>query len=301
MAFVAKKLDSEEIIVPMQAEDSEEYLCVQCDSKMFPRPHRDSNSTVTRHFYHYRDNGCAGESDVHEHAKMKAVSLLMQIFQDNENVKNIDWEMQFRVGPSKSQFADAGLVFRKKSELWGDGIAIEVQHRNSTKDRYAITKNYNDLCLTVLWLRPHTLLQEGDRANEVLESLLTGEHDSLKRNGGAAYPDPYPYVVFHSETVSKKEKPKEVKSKTQLVNEHKKREYYKSYTSYSKVYKTKYKSLTPERKEWHCDKNGCLEHFNRVFRYERDGVKIEFKRCVGHGEPSEPEIKAEFGKVRYDL
>jgi hypothetical protein len=300
MPFLAKKLENEQIVVPMSAEDGQDYRCVSCDRLLFTRPHRSTNSSIARHFCHYDDTGCSGESDVHKHAKMKAVSLLMEIFEDSSNVDEIDWEQAFVVGPSKKQFADAGLVFNQPSEVWGGGIAVEVQHKNTSKKRGLTTQNYLKSDVSVLWLRPHHLLQLGNDAKDVFESMLRGKCAKLKRHRKKeGNRDTYPYIVFFNENVPSKAT-KRVKSSISPKKTSPSK-YRSKPASPSPVYKVNYKSLTPKTEDYHCESNGCLEHFTRIFSYERAGVKVRIKRCQRHGEPSEPEIKTKLGKLRYGI
>jgi len=302
MTFVAKKLESDQIVVPMSAEDGQEYRCVSCDGLLFPRPHRSTQSSIARHFCHYDDTGCAGESDVHEHAKMMAVSLLMEIFEDEKNVHEIDWELDFDVANNKKQFADAGVKFDSNVKPWGQAIAVEVQHKNTSKKRGKTSKRYADEGVSVLWLRPHHLLKLGDDAKQTFESMLKGNHSSLKRNRKATgVRDAYPYIVFQNEEVVRDAQNAKKNQKKSIYSKSNRRRYYKKPRSHRSFYKVKYESLTPETQEWHCDKNGCTEHFSKIYDYERAGVKIKIQRCAAHGAPSESEIKTKFGLVRYGL
>ena len=242
-----------------------------------------------------------------------AVSLLMEIFENEKNVHEIDWELDFDVANSKKQFADAGVKFNSNVKPWGEAIAVEVQHKNTSKKRGTTSKRYADKGVSVLWLRPHHLLKLGDDAKQAFESMLKGDHPSLKRNRKAtSVRDPYPYIVFQDEDVvqdaknTKKKQKKSIYSKSNRRRYYKKpqskhRRYYKKPQSHRSSYKVKYESLTPETQEWHCEKNGCVEHFSKIYDYERAGVKIKIQRCASHGAPSESEIKTKFGLVRYGL
>jgi len=294
MPFVAKHPDTDEWVIPAKAEDSVEYICTNCAGKMFVRPHTTTKSSITRHFYHYADSDCFGETDVHFHAKMMASSLLVEIYQDlcDHSEYSVDDEMIFKKEGLKNQFADAGVKFNSKKDPWGAGIAVEIQHKNKSKKRGTSTYNYNQKDVSVLWIKPHQLFEMGDDAKNQFYRMILGKHKSLKSSKR------YPYIVFHDEVVNSEVQ----KDKSQLHKKQKSKNLRNESWSADRwrfrAKKKDYKSLTPEPEPWHCGKHGCLNHFIKIFEYERDEMVLKMKRCEVHGEPTDAELTTAFGGLR---
>jgi len=308
MPWVAIDPESKKPIIPAKAEDSKEYLCTNCGEGMFVRPHKDTESNIARHFTHYSDTGCVGETDVHFHSKMMAESLLHEIFEDlhHAKVEKIDNELCFKGNGLKNQFADAGVRFLEGIEPWGKGLAIEVQHKNKSKRRGQSSQLYKKKDVSVLWLQPHHLLQMGDDAKNWFYKMILGKHKNLKRNRSnhrRGIRGTYPYIVFFNQVSNRDEKAQKTK---QIKRSQKSQNIYSGdftideeifVSGYGYQY-TEYKSLTPETENWHCEKHGCLNHFVKVYKYERDGLHLKIKRCEKHGEPSWAEITTRFGTLR---
>jgi len=278
MPWVATDPESEKPIIPAKAEDSKKYLCTNCGEGMFVRPHKDTESKIARHFTHYSDTGCFGETDVHFHAKMMAESLLYEIFEHlhHAKVEKIDNELRLKGNGLNNQFADAGVRFLEEIKPWGKGLAIEVQHKNKSKRRGQSSQLY--------------------KKKDVSERLKRNR--SNHRRGVIST---YPYIVFYDQNSYSSETGDKAK---QIKRPKKSRNIYTGHISRNeKAWKpryenTEYKSLTPEREDWHCEKHGCLNHFVKVYEYERDGLHLKIKRCEKHGEPSWAEITTRFGTLR---
>lgn len=301
MPWVAKNPDSGKLITPAKATDSKTYLCTNCAEGMFVRPHRETPSTTTRHFVHYSDTGCVGETDVHFHAKMMAESLLHEIFEDlhNKEVEIIDNELCFDKGKLKRQFADAGVRFRAELNPWGEGLAIEVQHKNKSKRKGESAVLYKEKNVSVLWLQPHHLLKMGDDAKNIFYKMIIGKHKRLKRNRAPSNQTmpTYPYIDFYNETNNPGQKQEESKESWKSSSG--------DYVSMGKRWKprykyTRYKSLTPKSEEWHCSKHGCTNHFVKTYRFRRDGMILKMQRCEDHGKPADSEITTGFGLLRME-
>jgi len=306
MPWVATDPESEKPIIPAKAEDSKKYLCTNCGEGMFVRPHKDTESKIARHFTHYSDTGCFGETDVHFHAKMMAESLLYEIFEHlhHAKVEKIDNELRLKGNGLNNQFADAGVRFLEEIKPWGKGLAIEVQHKNKSKRRGQSSQLYKKKDVSVLWLQPHHLLQMGDDAKNSFYKMILGKHKRLKRNRSnhrRGVISTYPYIVFYDQNSDSSETGDKAK---QIKRPKKSHNIYTGHISRNeKAWKpryenTEYKSLTPEREDWHCEKHGCLNHFVKVYEYERDGLHLKIKRCEKHGEPSWAEITTRFGTLR---
>jgi len=306
MPWVATDPESEKPIIPAKAEDSKKYLCTNCADGMFVRPHKDTESKIARHFTHYSDTGCVGETDVHFHAKMMAESLLYEIFEDlhHAKVEKIDNELCFKENGLNNQFADAGVRFLEEIEPWGKGLAIEVQHKNKSKRRGQSSQLYKKKDVSVLWLRPHQLLQLGDDAKNWFYKMILGKHKNLKRNRSnhcRIVRGTYPYIVFYNENSNGSETEQKA---NQIKHPKKSRDIYSGDRNLDRqnwkprYQNTEYKSLTPETEDWHCEKHGCLKNFIKVYQYERDGLHLKIQRCEKHGEPSWAEITTRFGTLR---
>lgn len=261
---------------------------------MFVRPHTTTKSSITRHFYHYAESDCFGETDVHFHAKMMASSLLHEIFEDvcDDSEYSVDDEMFFKKEGIKNQFADAGVKFNPKKDPWGDGIAVEIQHKNKSKKRSTSTYNYNRKGVSVLWIMPHQLFQMGDDAKNQFYKMILGKHNLLKSSAR------YPYLVFHDKVVNSEVKKERSQSNKKRKSNNLENRSWSSNRWQTRTKKKEYKSLTPEPEPWHCDKHGCLNHFIKIFEYERDEMILKVKRCPDHGEPTDPELTTAFGGLR---
>jgi hypothetical protein len=145
-----------EPVTPEEIDDGTPVSCPECDGKMLPRgPFEDGRA---RHFYHVTGgpddgNRCSGgESDPHRKMKSLAVSALRQTFPDHTRCEP---EVALDVSQTETlpdtRHADTLVEFTTPNRYYGNGIIIETQYRNHTKDLYATTHDYLSLDYSVYW------------------------------------------------------------------------------------------------------------------------------------------------------
>lgn len=156
MPFIAYK-DGQSVI-PEQVDDGEDVRCRACLERMRARGPFDDGTA--RHFYHVEHDrggaGCRdggpGESATHLKWKSWAVSALRQHYDDYRvcapevpiDVSGTDTEVDERR-------ADALLEFDDRNRFYGNGIIVEVQHLNVSKDIRGTTHDYLELGYSVYW------------------------------------------------------------------------------------------------------------------------------------------------------
>jgi hypothetical protein len=151
MPFVAEL--SEKRVIPEEVADGTDVMCPSCGKTMRPRgPFSDGTA---RHFYYLTDSGgCSGgESDTHRKWKSLAVSALRTRFDDR--AAQIGPESPIDVSETASSVTerrvDALVRFENRHDLFGDGLAIEAQYRNESKDIEATTHDYLSNGVSVFW------------------------------------------------------------------------------------------------------------------------------------------------------
>lgn len=155
MAFRALRDGS--VVVPAMVDNREEVICPQCGEKMFARggEHR------ARHFYHPDSGGSGGctdssdsESARHARCVALAVARLREVF--DSSLHSCAPEVKLDVSQSGSgnsiRRADALLEFAGENEFFGEGLIIEIQHRNHSKDKRITTHDYLSAGYSVVWL-----------------------------------------------------------------------------------------------------------------------------------------------------
>jgi len=142
MPFTAVR-DGERVL-PHEAEPSDSLVCPICDDAMsVVNEHRRRGSFVARHFRHQTNDECSGESIPHLRMKAIAFSKLVATYPD------ADISLEKSVGTRR---ADVLVEFPEPRSPLGRGIAVEVQHRNNSKDLFATDQDYYDEGFSVLWL-----------------------------------------------------------------------------------------------------------------------------------------------------
>lgn len=133
-----------ERILPHEAESTDLIVCPICDDTMsVVAEHRRRGSFVARHFRHQTNDECSGESI--PHLRMKAIAFSKLV----TNYPNADISIEEPVG---SRRADVLVKFPEPRNPLGKGIAVEVQHRNNSKDLFATDQDYYNKGFSVLWL-----------------------------------------------------------------------------------------------------------------------------------------------------
>lgn len=144
MPFVANYQG--ENCVPEEVPNDAQLTCLDCgDELRVRRTHERNHSFVARHFFHPNGgrNCSGGESATHRKLKSVVLSKLKQLFPHQEA------GLERKIGDN---IADVYLTFVEPMERYGDGIVAEVQYRNETKDRDAVTENYLTEGFSVCWL-----------------------------------------------------------------------------------------------------------------------------------------------------
>jgi len=90
--------------------------------------------------------GGPAETTIHERRKREAMVAVVDHF-GHDNIHSYGVEREY-----DSRRVDASVIFSDPHERYGQGIAIEYQHKNESKDKDAVTRDLNQLDLTVLWL-----------------------------------------------------------------------------------------------------------------------------------------------------
>ncbi len=148
MPFIAE-LDGEDLVTPVTVTGDDALTCPACDAEMTVRDshYRSEDVFVARHFVHDDEGAdCPGESDAHLRMKAIAAAKLAEEYPD-ATVSLEEW-----VGDRQ---ADILVEFPDARHPLGEGIAVEVQHRNRSKDRDATTGYYLAKAYSVLWLHGH--------------------------------------------------------------------------------------------------------------------------------------------------
>lgn len=124
---------------------------------MYPR----GGDNVARHFYHENVDilgGCeyAGESDIHHRCKALVIAALKDQFGSRARRYGVEESVSVWFTPNRPdrRTADALLEFESRNPYFGQGIIIEVQHRNRDKDLRKVTYDYNSADYSVVWLGP---------------------------------------------------------------------------------------------------------------------------------------------------
>ncbi|ELY68860.1 hypothetical protein [Natrinema versiforme] len=156
MPFIASR-DGESVI-PEQVEDGEDVWCRACLERMRARgPFEDGTA---RHFYHVENDqggagcrdGSPGESATHLKWKSWAVSALRQRY-DNYHVcaPEVPIDVTRTETETDERRADALLEFNERNRFYGNGIIVEVQHLNVSKDIRGTTHDYLQEGYSVYW------------------------------------------------------------------------------------------------------------------------------------------------------
>lgn len=149
MPFVAKMAG--DIVLPEEVEDDARATCLDCGGVLRIRQsHERSGTFVARHFYHPNGGGgCSGgESPVHRRMKSIALSKVKQVFPCEEV------GLEEKIG---DKIADLYATFEDPVGKFGDGIVVEVQHKNEGKDIEQTNLNYLRNGYSVCWISTEAL------------------------------------------------------------------------------------------------------------------------------------------------
>lgn len=145
-----KALRGGDPVYPEQIEDTDaEFDCFDCDEVVKIREsHTRGESFVARHFWHPSGtpDGCeavGGESWKHQRMKSIAASKAKTRWPD----ASVQLEQQ--VGERR---ADVLVVFDEFHHRYGNGIAIEAQHKHENKEIESVEADFQANRCSVLWL-----------------------------------------------------------------------------------------------------------------------------------------------------
>jgi len=152
-------------VIPPQVDNNAKVTCPVCEGPMgVVESYERGDSFVSRHFrHHYRENQtelttnngqatfddlgsageCPGESD--EHLKMKSIAYARLEHDFPEETVELESGVDGRI-------ADVLLSFNEPQAPYGNGIAVEAQHRNEGKDIEETTDHYLERGYSVAWL-----------------------------------------------------------------------------------------------------------------------------------------------------
>jgi len=147
MPFIGKTLGVH--VTPEEVGDGSTVECPGCGGGLKPRKaHERNGSFVARHFFHINESDCDGLGGGREsmfHQKMKSIAA--------SKAKN-EWpdatvSIEQPVGDRR---ADVLVEFSDRHNRYGDGIAIEAQHMNESKDIAEVTSDFVAKGYSCLWL-----------------------------------------------------------------------------------------------------------------------------------------------------
>jgi hypothetical protein len=145
-----KALQDGDPVYPEQIETADAELdCFDCDESVAIREsHKRNGSFVARHFWHPSGtpDGCeavGGESWKHQRMKSIAASKAKRRWPD----AIVQLEQQV-----VDRRADVLVVFSEFHHRYGNGIAIEAQHKHEDKEFEAVEADFQSNRYSVLWL-----------------------------------------------------------------------------------------------------------------------------------------------------
>ena len=161
---------------PQSVPEKTTVECPECgDAMHVVKSHeRETGAFVSRHFRHNRDDGhggggggrSCGESDEHIKLKSIAASKLEHIFEDNCWKYELEYTFGNTATDADHRQADALLLFDDPDEQLGQGVAVEVQYKNDSKDKHAVEKDYIENNISTVWVTPEDFGDHDMRLNE---------------------------------------------------------------------------------------------------------------------------------------
>lgn len=175
-----------ERVPPQEVPEKTPAECPECGDKMkIVKSHqRDlsgddttgvDSAFVPRHFWHPSRKGggaaggggeSCGESDEHTKMKSIAASKLKHIFNNNCWKVELEYRLKDTVTDADHRDADSLILFEDIDEQLGQGVAIEVQYKNKSKDILAVEKDYQHNNIAVVWATPDDFDDHNMRLNE---------------------------------------------------------------------------------------------------------------------------------------
>lgn len=193
MPYIA--LHNDRKIAPKQAPTDESVTCPECGGNMRVRgPYSDGRA---RHFWHIDNlgggkggpgNPCetVAESDKHKKWKSLAADRLLHYFGDNCRTCRMEMQLDAPESEKDHRIADALLLFDERDPQLGQGIVVEVQHKNESKDIDATTTDYLANDIAVVWT---------DGSDFGDNRMLLNEKNIRQRARNTAWPQNVPTVA----------------------------------------------------------------------------------------------------------
>ena len=160
--------------VPREVPIREDVECPECGETM--RVWRKSSDGKARHFGHIENfsggggGGAAcesvGESQKHRVWKSFAADRLERLFHGNLKDCEMERELAAPVSGKDRRVGDAVVEFETPDEQLGNGVVIEVQHRNESKDIYETTADYIAQGFAAVWTSEDDYATDHCRLNE---------------------------------------------------------------------------------------------------------------------------------------
>lgn len=150
--------------------------CIDCGERV--RVWREAADGTARHFKHVSamqgggeggggGDGCsAGESDEHRKWKNFAAERLSEVFANAAEVA-VEKPLAAPHTGKERRYADAAVMFEDYDQQLGNGLAVEVQHKNVSKDVAATTRDYLKQDVAVAWLDESDFSDSGCRLNQL--------------------------------------------------------------------------------------------------------------------------------------
>lgn len=183
-----------ETVAPREVPSGEDVTCPTCGNTM--RVWRESSDGKARHFKHLGKIGKAegeggggtacesvAESNKHKKWKSLAADRLEQLFEGNVAECRMERELGAPVSEKDRRNGDAVMEFESRDDQLGDGVVIEVQHRNESKDILETTSDYAEQGFAVVWTGADDYLVDRCRLTEA---------DVRKRARDAVWPQEVP-------------------------------------------------------------------------------------------------------------
>lgn len=147
MPFLARRKDTDDLLLPGQVMDWMDVVCPSCGSEMLIREsYYNQGKYIPKHFAHRSRGDCEGESSTHLKMKGIAGSMLDAQFETAEVIV----EKQI----TTNRIADLVVEFTTPLYRLGKGIAVEAQYRNKNKQLGRVTQEYLEEGYSVLWVYP---------------------------------------------------------------------------------------------------------------------------------------------------
>lgn len=144
---------------PRDVPNGEDAECLECGGRL-----RVWDPTgYIRHFKHVGNFGggdgvggaaCATVAESYRHIvwKYTAVERLEQIFDGNIRKAGTELKLPAPKTDKDHRKADAAVIFEDADDQLVQGVVVEVQHKNESKDKDGTVKDYNAVGLATVWV-----------------------------------------------------------------------------------------------------------------------------------------------------